>query len=200
MKLADFMHEHDLSPRQMRWMLGVKSRSTVLRYLSGERMPSPEQMRRIHQVTEGRVTLADFLDPAPPKCVRVVIDRHGTPRQVYPWTDLETTRRVVSNDNGPGRRSPELRYPDSPPADAQESLTPPEKLRQLPDSDDMDEWPSRPLHRAISLLEHRVRRTRRGKFLLDGRISDPKRIVAAANRILRARGEPPIPYPGVDPL
>jgi hypothetical protein len=37
-------------------------------------------------------------------------------------------------------------------------------------------------------------------FLLDGRISDPKRIVAEANRILRGRGEPPIPYPGVDPL
>ena len=200
MKLADFMHEHDLSPRQMRWILGVKSRSTILRYLSGERMPSPQLMKRIHQVTDGRVTLADFLDPAPPRCVRVVIDRHGKPRLVYPWTDLETARRVASNDNELREHPDTIRHPATLRSGAQQSLNPPEKPGQLPPSEDPDEWPSRPLHLALRVLDDRVRHTRRGRFLLDGRISDPKRIVAAANRVLRSRGEAPIPYPGVDPL
>jgi hypothetical protein len=39
-----------------------------------------------------------------------------------------------------------------------------------------------------------------GKFLLDGRASDPKRLVAAANGILRSSGKPPIKYPGVEPI
>ena len=191
MKLADFMHDHDLTPRQMRWMLGVKSRSTVLRYLSGERLPSPEQMRRIHQVTDGRVTLADFLDPAPPRCVRIVTDRNGEQHYVFPWTDLERVRRLPDNDN----RRPEISR-----AGTHESLGPPRKPSRLTEDDDPEDWPYGPLRLALRVLGPRVRHTRRGRFLLDGRASDPKRIVAAANRALRAKGEPPIPYPGVDPL
>lgn len=184
----------------MRWMLGVKSRSTVLRYLSGERMPSPDRMRRIHQVTDGRVTVADFLDPAPPKCVRVVIDRKGEPRHVYPWTELELARERSSNDNH--RSPPTTSIPpySGPPSSVQQFLNPPKKPNQLQQSEDPEEWPYGPLRRAIGVLGPRVRHTRRGRFLLDGRVTDPKRIVIAANRVLRSKGECPIPYPGVDSL
>jgi hypothetical protein len=45
-----------------------------------------------------------------------------------------------------------------------------------------------------------VRHAKRGGFLLDGRIADTKRVMTAANELLKARGEKPIPYPGVEPI
>lgn len=177
MKLADFMHTHSITPQQLRTMLGVKSRSTVLRYISGERLPSPETMQRIEEVSGGAVTLADFLDSKPPGCVRVVIDRHGREQTIYPWSILETRPKPqrAANDNRPDRR-------------------------RASGSDTEDVWPSPPLQRAIDLLGQRVRHAKRGGFLLDGRIADTKRVMAAANEVLKARGEKPIPYPGVEPI
>lgn len=171
MKLADFMHQHSITPQQLRTMLGVKSRSTVRRYLNGERLPSPDLLARIETLSGGLVTRDDFLDPAPPKCVRVVIDRHGQQTRVYPWTELEHRRNA--NDN---RRKP---------------------VRN--ESDD-DPWPSPPLRRAMDLLGSRVKLSARGGFLLDGRIADTRRVVKAANALLVARGEKPISYPGVEPI
>ena len=59
---------------------------------------------------------------------------------------------------------------------------------------------SPPLLRAIEVLGGRAWFTPSGKFLLDGRISDPKRIVTAANAILRSRDQLTVKYPGVDPI
>lgn len=176
------MHEHGLTPRQLRWMLGVKSRSSVLRYLTGERTPSARVMHRIEQITEGRVTRSDFRDPSPPRCARVVVDRFGQPHYVFPWTHVERDRLKGGNDNRP----------------RQPGLSPPERPGRLGEA--QDEWPFGPLRRAMEVLGTRVRLTRRGRFLLDGRASDAKRVVMAANVELRRRGQPPIPYPGVDPL
>lgn len=177
MKLADFMQKHSITPQQLRTMLGVKSRSTVLRYVNGERLPSPELMLRIEELTGGAVTLADFLDPDPPRCVRVVIDRHGREQTIYPWSVLETRPkpRRPANDNRPARR-------------------------RASTTDPHDVWPSPPLQRAIDLLGPRVRHAKRGGFLLDGRIADTKRVMTSANELLKARGEKPIPYPGVEPI
>jgi hypothetical protein len=173
MKLADFMHMHSITPQQLRTMLGVKSRSSVLRYISGERLPAPNIMDRISELSGGAVTPEDFLDPDPPKCVRVVIDRHGREQTIYPWTVLETRpKRIAANDNRPPI------------------------LGDLSTED----WPSPPLRRAFDTLGSRVRLSKRGGFLLDGRIADTKRVITAANRILLAKGQPPIRYPGVEPL
>jgi hypothetical protein len=57
-----------------------------------------------------------------------------------------------------------------------------------------------PVQRAFRVLNSRVRYTPRGKFLLDGRVTDLKRIMRAANDELRRREQPPIPYPGVHPI
>jgi hypothetical protein len=188
MKLADFMHAHGLTPRDLREMLGVRSRTTVLRYISGERLPAPDVMRAIDELTGGAVTLADFLDPKPAHCLRVVVDRTGRLQEVYPWTDIEQRRRHQSaNDNDPrGKR------PSTPGA--------PQRGRAAPPAggDNADEWPSAPLQRALIVLGGRAMVARRGGFLLDGRKADSRRVVAAANRVLKANGLSPIQYPGLE--
>ncbi|MDX9911457.1 MAG: hypothetical protein RBS39_06480 [Phycisphaerales bacterium] len=59
---------------------------------------------------------------------------------------------------------------------------------------------SAPVLRAIEVLSGRAWFTPAGTFLLDGRQADPRRIVIAANDVLRKRGDPPIAYPGVENL
>ena len=70
MKLADYLYENSMTPGQLRRMLGVKNRSTIHRYLLGERVPNPETMLKIAKLTRHQVGLADFLDPSPPGCAR----------------------------------------------------------------------------------------------------------------------------------
>lgn len=161
MKLADFMAMHRIAPHHLRRLLGVRSRTTVQRYLRGERIPHPEMMARIERLTRGAVTLTDFLDPRPPRCVRIIHDREGRTLEVFPWQ-----QPAAEQDTAPGH----------------------------------DGQFSAPLERAIRILHPRVAPTRRGHLLLDGRISDARRIVAEANAVLRRRGGEPIPYPGVEPL
>ncbi len=197
MKLADYMNAHSITPRQLRWMLGVKSRTTVVRYINGERLPAPDLMERIHELTGGAVTLADFMDPAPARCARLVLDRHGRRQLVYPWTNIEhhrLPRRV--NDNNPPSRDP---VPLAA-AGNHRGAVPPVRPPKLGAGDDADGWPSPPLKRALEVLGRRVKLAKRGGFLLDGRLVDARRVVAEANRVLLSRGEPPIPYPGVEPL
>ena len=179
MKLADYMHKHNLTPEQIRRMLGVRSRSTVLRYINHERRPAPDLMDKIEKITNDEVTRVDFDDTSPPNCLRVVIDWRGNEQKVYPWTAIEqrSSRRKVANDN---RR-------------AQQRQTNRRWGREI----DKDKWPSPPLQRAIVILGGRAVHARRGGFLLDGRKVDAKRIVAEANRVLRKRGLDQIPYPGV---
>ncbi|PCI11344.1 hypothetical protein COB72_01155 [bacterium] len=56
------------------------------------------------------------------------------------------------------------------------------------------------LVKAIAVLNGRAWYTPKGRFLLDGRISDPKRIVSAANIILREKDQPIINYPIVESI
>ncbi len=182
------MHVHGINPRDIRSMLGVRSRTTVLRYINGERVPAPEIMAAIHELTGGAVTLADFIDPKPPKCRRVVIDRYGEPHEIYPWTVLEHThRRENANDNTRDGVTPRTRQAARNDNDPRSPLATPG-----------EDWPSAPLQRALTVLGGRAMLARKGGFLLDGRIADSKRVVAAANRRLRELGQPPIPYPGLE--
>ncbi|MEM9167422.1 MAG: helix-turn-helix transcriptional regulator [Planctomycetota bacterium] len=164
MKLADWLHARSMTPEQLRRMLGVKQRSTVMRYLTGDRTPSLELIQLILEITEEQVTLADFLDTSPPKCAEVVTDAKGDPKLVFPWSRGERQDA------------------------AYESM-----LRRPREGDHLSD----PVTRAMEVLKGRTRFTKRGMFLLDGRLSDARRVVAEANRVLEAKGEPPIPYPGV---
>lgn len=161
-------------------MLGLKSRTTVFRYIRGERVPNGPILARIEQLSGGQVTRSDFLNPEPAQCARIVIDRTGKPCLVYPWTSPELgLARAAANDNRPPTEAHEKEQGQLPPADP---------------------WPSRPLRQALDELGSRVRPSVRGGFLLDGRITDARGVVRAANRERVKSGLPPIPYPGVEPL
>lgn len=74
MKLRDFMSARDLSEAHLGRLLGI-GQATVNRYVRGERIPRPEVMRRIVEVTEGKVGPADFYDlPPAPAPVAVVVE------------------------------------------------------------------------------------------------------------------------------
>jgi len=165
MKLADWMHENRVTPADLRGLLGLKSRMTVKRYLEGDRVPDGRVLRKLTDLTGGRVRREDFLDKRPPKCAAVVPTRDGGTRLVFPWSCSDAAvekalRRMLTE--------------------------PPEHKRPLP-----------PLVRAFETLGGRVALASRGYYLLDGRRTDARRVVAAANRLLKARGEPLIQYPDV---
>lgn len=86
MKLADYLFRHRLTPRHLQKVLGVSSRSTVLRYLTGQRLPEPAHLDRIEQWTQDQVRLRDFLDTAPPECAGFYTDARGKRRMVLPWS------------------------------------------------------------------------------------------------------------------
>lgn len=165
MKLADWLFANRLTPEQLRRMLGVANRTTIHRYCEGSRTPRADLLQQIHEITQGEVTLADFLDTGPPKCAAIVQSRTGESRLVFPWS----------------KRTPEI--------DA--------ALEQLNRAPGEHTHLSDPVTRALEVLGPRARFTKRGVFLLDGHVSDARRVVAAANQLLEAEGQPPIDYPGV---
>ena len=69
MKLSEFMAGQKIGDAEFARLIGVGSRMAVLRYRRGERIPRPDVMRRIVEVTQGQVGPADFYDlPAGPSC------------------------------------------------------------------------------------------------------------------------------------
>ena len=181
MKLADYMNAHGLTPADLRKMLGIKGKSTVQRYISGERVPSREMLKRIEQLTHGQVTQEDFLDPAPPHCQKIVTDRYGDTHTVYPWTNLEKDWQWLPVQ--------ELPIP-----------SPPTTLEQPSTKAHGTDEPSKPVQLALDALGNRVTPAKRGGFLLDGRLVGLAKIVEKANEVRQRYGLAPIPYPGVHPI
>ncbi|MEQ9617045.1 MAG: hypothetical protein RLN60_03320 [Phycisphaerales bacterium] len=166
MKLADYLYENAMTPSHCRRLLGVKHRSTMLRWLTGDRVPSRAMCDRISLLTNNHVRRKDFYDPAPPKCAIIVHETDGeTPTVVLPWSPQYEELK---------RREEEIDQTDA-------SLSP-------------------AIQRAIRVLNGRAVFAPTGRFLLDGRQVDLKRVVQEANDNLTNHGEAPIPYPNVSPL
>lgn len=108
MTLADFLYENSLSPAWLRRALAVKHRSTVWRWLTGERIPNPKTIARIEDLTSGVVTMHDFLDPSPPKCMRVITDKDGNEKSVLPWSPEADRARAYELDERTSRLSPPI--------------------------------------------------------------------------------------------
>ena len=196
MKLADYLYETKTTPTHFRRMLGevVTCRSTIWKYLMGERIPQPRVMVAITLRSGGAVRLEDFLDPRPPQCARFMARDDGTSRMILPWS-----KGWPTDEHGD----------PLPPSDVgdhdelqRQELTDAEAL-----SDDGEPAPhcdgeatdmTQPMERALRVLGTRARFTPSGTFLLDGRITDNRRLVKAANEILLSTGQPPIRYPGVE--
>ncbi len=88
MKLARFLIAHQMTPAAFARLIGV-TRNAVHRYVRGERMPAPEVMERIVQVTEGAVTPNDFYDIALDAGAVAEFPWSRTPQELDPFEGLE---------------------------------------------------------------------------------------------------------------
>lgn len=61
MKLAEYMTAEKISPEQMASLVGDVSASGVRKWVYGDRVPRPDQLRRIAEVTAGAVMPNDFI-------------------------------------------------------------------------------------------------------------------------------------------
>ena len=105
MHLSDWLFINSMTPAQLRRMLGVLTRSTITRLLTGQRLPGPRLLRRIETLTRGQVTALDFVNPAPPQCARLVRRPDGTTRVVLPWSpDAEYSEPRSDRLSPPARR------------------------------------------------------------------------------------------------
>lgn len=162
MKLADYLFRHGLIPQDLQKELGL-TRSTVHRYLIGERIPRPTTMVRVTEFTSGQVQLVDFLDERPPECAAVRVLPNGRVRIILPWTNRDSQLEVAHALMM--RESPEDRQPT---------------------------WHEQ---RALHVLGPHAKRGENWTYTLNGKPTDLRRLIEAANRILVKRGSKPIKYP-----
>jgi hypothetical protein len=167
MKLADYLYYSGLSPSDVQGQLGIKHRSTIYRYLTGECRPRGKTMQRIESLTHGKVTPKDFDDPRPPDCAVVIRRSNGRLSAVLPWSTRD------------GRLDAAHKASKSEPTE-ERILT--EQAR-----------------RALWILMPRAKHLGNDRFMLDGRSSDLRRIIIAANAFLISRGMDPIEYPMAHP-
>jgi len=99
MKLADWLYDYCMTPQVLRKRLRVTHRSTVHKWIYGDRVPRPEYILKIEALSGGQVTLADFLDPTPPKCATVVTLANGKTKWVLPWS--RTTEEELESIHEP---------------------------------------------------------------------------------------------------
>jgi hypothetical protein len=71
MKLSDFMKAAGLDDEALAARVGECSAHAVKKWRYQERVPRPEQMRRIAEITEGKVTPNDFVLSPPAEGVSV---------------------------------------------------------------------------------------------------------------------------------
>lgn len=64
MQLSQYLEENGLSYKQLSEQLGV-TETSIYRYAKGLRKPRAEHIKRIFDVTEGKVTADDFYETAP---------------------------------------------------------------------------------------------------------------------------------------
>jgi transcriptional regulator with XRE-family HTH domain len=69
MTLKDWLAKNEMSDAEFARISGIGQRALVQKYRHGRQFPGPENLRRIKEATNGRVTANDFFDQnlsAPP--------------------------------------------------------------------------------------------------------------------------------------
>lgn len=61
MKLAQYLTDKNISPEQFAADMGGLSTSGIRKWMYGERVPRPDQMRKIAELTGGLVEPNDFI-------------------------------------------------------------------------------------------------------------------------------------------
>lgn len=62
MTLSDYIAAHRMTQDEFAELIGV-TQPSVGRWIAGERMPRPDTLRRIAELTAGAVTANDFMAP-----------------------------------------------------------------------------------------------------------------------------------------
>ncbi len=60
MKLDSYLSKNNIKAKDFAERIGLKSKASISRYISGERIPTPDVMARITKETDGQVTANDF--------------------------------------------------------------------------------------------------------------------------------------------
>lgn len=60
MNLETYLKRKKITPAEFGRQLGLKSRASVIRYISGERKPADDIMAKIKEITNGKVTADSF--------------------------------------------------------------------------------------------------------------------------------------------
>jgi transcriptional regulator with XRE-family HTH domain len=92
MKLDNYLREHGLTSAQFAEKAGLMGKQSVHHYRHGLRFPTPENLRRIREATNGAVTAEDFVNQhageSPPFAPPVVAPKPRSKR-VRPTEPLE---------------------------------------------------------------------------------------------------------------
>ena len=75
MKLEDYLKERSLTKKDFADLVGV-SNPQIIRIINKTRNPSSHLMKRIEELTDGKVTMQDLFNPETPSRLRAIkIDR-----------------------------------------------------------------------------------------------------------------------------
>ena len=79
MKFKDWLAEECMSDAEFARKSGIRQRALVHKYRHGRQFPSPANLRRIREATNGQVTADDFVDEqtALPSAPSPLADIHG---------------------------------------------------------------------------------------------------------------------------
>ena len=103
MKLSCYLTLHDLSVSDFAARLGIGSRMTLYRYATGLRRPNAAMLARIHQLTDGMVTVEDFPVARPERPAKKAASTAAVPKKrlkkkTYP--DLSPVVQTAMQDLG----------------------------------------------------------------------------------------------------
>lgn len=174
MKLIDYLHRNNITIKQFAGIAGIKSRTTIYRYVHGQRRPKAELLLRISKATGGEVAASDFADGL--DCGELNEELRILKREEKALHENFGVRCITS------RQWDKTNVADY--------------LAASKTNDNL----SYPLWYALQVLEGRVVVENESKFFLDNKPVPATAIIKAANQVLLSSGRSQIAYPGVNPL
>lgn len=160
MKLADFLFQSGMTTTELRKLLGVSRRTTISRYLHGERVPLPHIMQKIIEITGGRVQLKDFVTGGNPECASIITLPDGRKKLVFPWsTNKADLAAAIATEK---KRAPEQDNLSEPLREALKEVS--DIVRRRPDGTWLLEGRPADLRRIV--LEANRRRRGQGRPLI----------------------------------
>jgi len=167
MKLKDYLLEKEIKLSDFAEKIGVKSRSTISRYVYGERIPAEDVMQRIVAITEGQVTRKDFADKP-----------HHRPSVSHPALRRERLEKTMHEESDQAYLN---------------------MLQEPPEGENEPAVITKAVSALLACDKSRLE-CQGGRFLLNRRPISHQQLIRRANTVLQRQGQPPLRYPGVNPV